>query len=322
MSEEERLARKSFMEVSAKTDLFLAMLNTHQPHVAAFCLYGTDKLAHRFWHYMEPEKFDGVDEDAVRKYTSVLPDYYKAADAAFDRILSTLPEDTYVILVSDHGMKADEAIPRQFFLDIPAFLDRLAVADDVHYQKVMRHVLLEPIHAPIGFTRRLMEQIEQIHFEGDEDALFSVEEDEKGRISIRTNFSLTWNEDSPLLTNERILIGGQRVPVDELFFVRTFSGAHDVNGIFCLSGPGVKRAVDIQGASLLDIAPTMLYMLGIPVWRGMDGQVLTEAFDEQYIERYPIDFIEDVEPLERQSGEKAEDNRALMERLRSLGYIR
>ncbi len=46
------------------------------------------------------------------------------------------------------------------------------------------------------------------------------------------------------------------------------------------AGPGLKKDEIIHGATLLDIAPTVLAMFGLPVGRDMEGKVLVNAFEE------------------------------------------
>jgi len=54
---------------------------------------------------------------------------------------------------------------------------------------------------------------------------------------------------------------------------------HREYGIFVAAGPGIRQDSRISGASLLDVAPTILTLLGLPVGRDMDGRVLTEVFE-------------------------------------------
>jgi tetratricopeptide (TPR) repeat protein len=46
-----------------------------------------------------------------------------------------------------------------------------------------------------------------------------------------------------------------------------------------MSGPGVRSEAPVHGAGLLDIAPTVLTLLGLPIGKDMDGRVLHEALD-------------------------------------------
>ncbi len=51
-------------------------------------------------------------------------------------------------------------------------------------------------------------------------------------------------------------------------------------GVLVISGPGIKKNEILHGPSLLDIAPTILTLYGLPVGEDMDGNVLTQAFAE------------------------------------------
>jgi len=62
---------------------------------------------------------------------------------------------------------------------------------------------------------------------------------------------------------------------------------HRDPGILALAGPGVREGVVLEEEpSLLDIAPTLLSILGIPVPDSLPGRFLTEAFTEEGRERY------------------------------------
>jgi len=59
-------------------------------------------------------------------------------------------------------------------------------------------------------------------------------------------------------------------------------------GIFCLRAPGVPKGQEVFGASVLDIAPTVLHIFGLPAGEDMDGKVLINAFrDQKEIPRIP-----------------------------------
>lgn len=50
-------------------------------------------------------------------------------------------------------------------------------------------------------------------------------------------------------------------------------------GILAMQGPGIRRDERIYGANLLDIAPTVLALFGLPAGEDMPGRVLAEAFE-------------------------------------------
>jgi predicted AlkP superfamily phosphohydrolase/phosphomutase/tetratricopeptide (TPR) repeat protein len=49
-------------------------------------------------------------------------------------------------------------------------------------------------------------------------------------------------------------------------------------GILAMSGPGIKKNESLHGPSVLDIAPTILALYGLPAGEDMDGKVLSQAF--------------------------------------------
>lgn len=56
-------------------------------------------------------------------------------------------------------------------------------------------------------------------------------------------------------------------------------GRHETDGIFVASGPSFKKGV-VSDARIYDLAPTVLYLMGLPIPESMDGKVLFEALRE------------------------------------------
>ena len=69
---------------------------------------------------------------------------------------------------------------------------------------------------------------------------------------------------------------------------------HRPLGVLMMAGPGIAKGKQVHGATLLDIAPTILTLLGLPVGADMDGRVLVEAFEKPpQVERvFSWDMIE------------------------------
>jgi predicted AlkP superfamily phosphohydrolase/phosphomutase/tetratricopeptide (TPR) repeat protein len=95
-------------------------------------------------------------------------------------------------------------------------------------------------------------------------------------------------------------------------------------GIFCMRGPGVKKDERIYGAGLLDIAPTVLATLGLPIGRDMPGKVLSEAFE---VTPHPV-YIDSWESVDGDFGMHPEDARSdpwaeqeAVNQLIELGYV-
>ena len=99
---------------------------------------------------------------------------------------------------------------------------------------------------------------------------------------------------------------------------------HRPFGIFCMKGPHIKKDERIYGTTLLDVAPTVLTLFGLPVGEDMDGRVLVQAFED------PLE-IERIPSWEKEAGEcgmHSSDLRmdpvaaqAVLEQFVALGYI-
>lgn len=69
------------------------------------------------------------------------------------------------------------------------------------------------------------------------------------------------------------------------------------DGVLALYGEGIRPGALLTGARLVDLAPTILYAVGIPVARDLDGQVLTAAFDRSFLAHHPLTFYPSYESL-------------------------
>ena len=65
----------------------------------------------------------------------------------------------------------------------------------------------------------------------------------------------------------------------EIFVEPFLSGTHTQYGIFICKGPETKKNNRIDGAELMDICPTALHILGIPISTNTDGKILYDMFE-------------------------------------------
>lgn len=101
----------------------------------------------------------------------------------------------------------------------------------------------------------------------------------------------------------------------------SFSGIHRMNGIFIASGPEIKENEKIE-AEIVDIAPTILHIMGVAIPDDMDGKVLRNMFKENsnlFKKKVTYQRVRRRESKRVQMSD--EDREAIMERLRQLGYL-
>ena len=95
------------------------------------------------------------------------------------------------------------------------------------------------------------------------------------------------------------------------------TGHHTMEGIVILRGADIPAGTRIEGANIIDIAPTVLALMGLDVPGEMDGKVL---FGRAGISRR-VDKETRIEGAVDENPYSEEDEEQVMERLRELGYV-
>ncbi len=100
-------------------------------------------------------------------------------------------------------------------------------------------------------------------------------------------------------------------------------GNHRMDGILIAHGKHVRSGVTMEDARLIDLAPTVLHLLGEKIPRDMDGQVLAEMLTEPLARPESIRWTDTDEASGggTSSGMTPEEEATILERLKQLGYI-
>jgi hypothetical protein len=96
---------------------------------------------------------------------------------------------------------------------------------------------------------------------------------------------------------------------------------HEREGVFFVWGNRVKSIGDVGTKNIEDIAPTTLYLLGLPVAADMDGRVIFDVFQDDFVSRNPELVIPDYGEIRRDFVAVEEDTESFEKKLRSLGYV-
>ena len=101
------------------------------------------------------------------------------------------------------------------------------------------------------------------------------------------------------------------------------NGFHRMNGIFMARGPHVQRGARVQGATMLDVAPTVLYALDLAVPDNMEGRVLSEALDPALVAARPLRREPALAGPDAalEKAYSADEQAEIAGRLAALGYI-
>lgn len=293
-----------------------------------FVEIGLDRIQHGFWKHHDPLH---VDHPAGSPYQDVIRDYYLYLDEEVGRILEMLDEETAVLVVSDHGAQrldggfcVNEWLVREGllvldeypgavtpFAKLPVNWGKTRVwSEGGYYARVFFNVKgREPdgVIDPGDYERFRDEMKARL------EALAGPHGGNMGNLVYRAEeiYRNVRNVAPDLIVHFGGLhwrsIGGVGYPA--LHVRENDTGPDDCNhsqfGSFILAGAGVAPAGEVQGAHLLNMAPTLLELGGYDVPGSMQGAPLRQLAPAQAAA----------------AGFSAGQEEIVRERLSGLGYI-
>jgi predicted AlkP superfamily phosphohydrolase/phosphomutase len=117
-----------------------------------------------------------------------------------------------------------------------------------------------------------------------------------------------------------VFVKAAREPFDK-------SANHELEGVLFVRGPGVRPGVDLDAlgahCNVVDVAPTLLYAMDLPVQTNMDGRVIEEIYEPDYLAARPISTDQVPEPPDPDDSYDFSDAEAgsVQDELKALGYL-
>lgn len=106
---------------------------------------------------------------------------------------------------------------------------------------------------------------------------------------------------------------------------RRANAEHTQYGIFIINGKDIESGKHIENADIVDIAPTILYLLGTPIPDDMDGRVLTESINPEFVNSAPIKSFrfqtDKNSKTDYGTSYSEKDSEKIKEKLSGLGYL-
>lgn len=176
-----------------------------------------------------------------------------------------------------------------------------------------------------------LDEFEEVRKEA-KDILRTIKVKETGKYIFKiiedTRYGFTIEIDGLYINKNpqhHILIKNGEYKILDFLTESPHSGNHDRLGIVIISGKYIESNKVIENATIYDITPTILYLMGFPIGKDMKGKVLVEAIDTTYLKKHPIKYIETYETNKQEKPQKPIrspiDEEKIKERMRSLGYI-
>jgi hypothetical protein len=262
-------------------DFFRRLYYKHQPAFASFHSNHVAHYMHTYWKAMQPDAFpQATSPDEMRVFGGAIEYGYRIADELLEGMLKLIDRETVLVVASSLGQK-----PYVSALKKGKIIGQVRSLDG----------LLE-ILGVVGRARSLATMSDQFNIYADSpetsklivEALRSAYIDVPGRpmFCVETlghDITVTLNPDDEISEQSRGYFphrgeGNSYRYLDLVHRTGTIkSGCHDPKGMLFLYGSGIPRGAYLGECNNLDIAPTLLTLLGISVPREMKGRVLLDG---------------------------------------------
>jgi predicted AlkP superfamily phosphohydrolase/phosphomutase len=285
----------------------------------------TDRIQHYYWKFMD-ENHPKYEPEAPELLKNAIYNLWIEIDAGIGQILKVMPEDATVIIMSDHGFGpiykevrlhnlvrgrdlegdpicyTDGGIAQLIYIDLQGRLPYGIVPQD-KYEETRDHVasLLLGLRDPETGEAAV-------------DAVYRKEDIYTGRYVSKA-------PDLVAIEKPFYFMQGDTIPGLEALgdVISTFNAFHRPNGILAAAGPGIRAGELSEVPNLIDMTPTILYMLGEPVRSYMDGEVIRSLFTREYLAANRIRFSEADADLEMEEPEYTDEE---LEKLKAIPYLR
>lgn len=323
--------------------------------LTAIIFDGVDKLQHLCWRFLDPDCMPTTWLDWERRMRDYTLKYFRNLDSYMRDIVQLAGDQANVFITSDHGFG-----PTRYVFHINVLLEKLGYLTWIKEQddKVLRFshewsfasvdwtktsayagtpasngVCIRAPGKPgenrmtrseyLALRERLIQQL--LNFRDP-----STGEQIITQIMTREEaFPGPAMEKAPdlllTLSDHSFVSIVNEVPI--VFRRPTIGGTHRPEGVFIANGPVFRSGEVCDQYSILDVAPTLLYSLGLPVPKEFEGQVTKEAIRPDHLKVQPIimgkggDAGTTLAPSEHsESPYTDEEEKEILAQLRALGY--
>lgn len=292
-----RIAQQIFDMTEQRFTVARHLATTKPWDFFSFVDMGPDRLHHGFWKYCDPAH---PRHDPANPYLTVFRDYYRALDHHLEQFLDVLPDDTTVVVASDHGAQPmvggfcfNEWLVSEGFLTLsapvsgPTPIAKAAIdwshtaawGDGGYYGRLFLNVEGREPHGTVppseyeSVRRLLIDKLE---------GLVDHEGKPMGTRALRPeDVYPVVNGVAPDLIvyfgNLRWRAVGSLGLGTGLYTFENDTGPDDANhaelGMLAMSGPHVAPG-ELDEVSIYDVAPTLQAIFGLGRLPGQNGKVL------------------------------------------------
>lgn len=300
-------------------------LGTHKPwDILSVVIHGPDTFHHLMSNLIDPQFTP--DPREMDYYQEVERRFYQSVDQAVGRIAGLADDETVVAVVSDHGTKATTRrfLPAKVLADAGLTVFKESLPEMSHDEIKTRADIMDqlwPFKAPEpdwSQTKAITigECYIYVNLKGrDPDGIVEPEQYEEVRDEI---IKALYDYTDPQTGIKPITLAvrreearffglhGDRVG-DVVYAIDPRYGrqhgplwpTHEIgigslNGLFILSGPGIKEGEVLdRTVHLVDLVPTLCHIAELPVPRDAEGAIIYQALEDPDAQRYELERLRD-----------------------------
>jgi predicted AlkP superfamily phosphohydrolase/phosphomutase len=319
--DEERIAAENRqIKLSFNTDVYCHLLRSLQPDFSIFYDSALDATQHLFFKYFEPAGFPSLTREQIAVLGEAIPTIYRRADKTLGRILANAHANANVVIVSDHGQEVDQKGEGSWYsIRSGKFLEELGLSDTLRATNIGAYVYLRAADPDAPDPAKLEAAWKAIR----ELVTPSGKPLVDLRVKTPTEARILTSDDFDLEKTPELEFRGRRIEAASLLEKSgTISGIHTDTAFFLMHGPEIRSGSRLQRGSILDVAPTVLALLRLPVARDMEGKVLESGFRPDFVSENPVAWVDTHgAPKNVADGSAKELDGKLVDSLKTLGYV-
>ncbi len=329
------------------------LLNEDNPDLMAVMFDGVDKIQHQAWAFLDPALLKKEPSAYEQRMRELCLKYFRELDTYIEGLVTQAGPDVQVFMASDHGFTSTTEVLRiNTFLHQKGYL-HWNETDDSEYSKrredsnfanVDWDKTLAYCRTPSsnGITIRVAQEpgdpgIPPAEYESFRDGLIkdleSLVDEETGERIItdilkREDYFpgdyMDHAADLTLVLRDHGFVSIRNL--EPVVMPRDVpAGTHHPDGVFLAGGKGIAEGVEIDRLDIIDVAPTLLYSMGLAVPEDFEGSVPTSFFSPEHLRFKPVKIkgqTLSVTDGDAEIEEISEDEKdKIMEQLKMLGYM-
>jgi predicted AlkP superfamily phosphohydrolase/phosphomutase len=323
---------------------------------------GVDKIQHVCWRFIDPRLRRDDFSSWERKIVQLCRRYFQRLDEILAEVVTLAGSDSRFFFVSDHGFGATVEL---FYVNV--WLEQegyLAWAPDTPYDNEGKISMLESTRsAAVLFD---WTKTKACALTSGSNGIYINVASEPGQPGVSPQDYISFREVlrreilafrdpktgqaivTRAFTREELFPGNAMELAPDLTlqlrdggFVSILNsekplrereeimGTHRPEGVFLAAGVGIRKGGCLGQLSILDVAPAVLYSLGLPIPGDLEGQLPVEIFDDAFLRAPPPQWgpatisprriNADSEDVKVQLDAAAEIE--IMNRLKACGYL-